>query len=471
MATQLISTQSIPRGLMRQSFAAIIARLFPQGGAPLYGLTSLIPEANVLSFEHGYWTKIMAFPKLVAASGSAVTVTGNVVVLTISADAAGMLGADSNGNNAVIGDLFVDNETYEMFRVNAVNLAADGSGTITLQRGLSQSFMTDSNTLVAVNNATENKYPGISAGIAPAAGGAAGSGGSGIPAATGVTTRAITLMHSGNAFEEASTRPTAVSLVARRASNYTQIFRNSWAVSNTLAASQLMAGDGAVQESKRDCAAFHSLAIEKALFFGQKSLTTVGGQPFHTMDGLYNIINNNAAGNITVLGGDGGGATSWTSLEAALDKTLHVNSGVNGGSIRTIFCGAQARRGFTDIARKNSNYNLEQDGPRSTQTEWGLRIGSLQTARGTFEIIEHPLFNAFGATSPLAKTAFIVDLAALRIGYLRRTQEDLYNQNGAVVDNSIDAKGGVLTSELTLEVTNPGAFGVLKNISNLGIAG
>lgn len=465
MATNLIATQSIPRGLMRQSFAATISRLFPQGGAPLFGLTSLIPDANVLSFEHGYWTKIMSFPKLVVANGAAATVAGNVVTLAVSADPAGVLGADTNGNNAVIGDLFVDDTTYEMFRVNATNLASDGSGTVTLQRALSQTFMTDSNTLVAVNNVTENKYPGISAGIAP------NPATSGIPAATGVTTRAITLIHAGNAFEEASTRPTAVSLVARRASNYTQIFRNAWAVSRTLAASQLMAGDGAVQESKRDCAAFHSLAIEKALFFGQKSLTTVNGQPFHTMDGLYNIINNNAPTNITTLGGDGGGATNWTSLEAALDKTLQVNSGVNGGNIRTIFCGAQARRGFTDIARKNSNYNLEQDGMAPTQTEWGLRIGTLQTARGTFEIVEHPLFNAFGATSPLAKTGFIVDLAALRLGYLRKTMEDLYNQNGALVDNSIDAQGGVLTSELTMEVLNPGAFGILKNVSNLGVAG
>lgn len=465
MATNLISTQSIPRGLMRQSFAAVIARLFPQGGAPLYGLTSLIPDANVLSFEHGYWTKIMSFPKLSIASGAAATIAGNVVTLAVTADAGGVLGSDTNGNNAVIGDLFVDDTTYEMFRVNATNLASDGSGTVTLQRALSQTFATDSNTLVAVNNATDNKYPGISAGIAP------NPATSGIPAATGVTTRAITLIHAGNAFEEASTRPTAVSLVARRASNYTQIFRNAWAVSRTLAVSQLLAGDGAVQESKRDCAAFHSLAIEKALFFGQKSLTTVNGQPFHTMDGLYNIINNNAPSNITTLGGDGAGGTNWTSLEAALDKTLQVNSGVNGGNIRTIFCGAQARRGFTDIARKNSNYNLEQDGASPMQTEWGLRIGTLQTARGTFEIVEHPLFNAFGATSPLAKTGFVVDLAALRLGYLRKTQEDLYNQNGALVDNSIDAQGGVLTTELTMEVTNPGAFGILKNISNLGVAG
>jgi hypothetical protein len=465
MATNLIATQSIPRGLMRQSFAATIARLMPMGGAPLFGLTSMIPDASVLSFEHGYWTKIMAFPKVSVASGAAATIAGDVVTLAVTADAGGVLGANTNGNFIVAGDLMVDDTTYEQFRVNSVSLNSLGAGTITLQRALSQTFMTDSNTLVAVNNVTENLYPGISAGIAPNAAT------SGIPAATGVTTRAIVLHHAGNAFEEASVRPTAVSLVAQRASNYTQIFRNSWAVSRTLAASQLLAGGGAVQESKLDCGAFHALSIEKSLFFGQKSLTTVNGQPYHTMDGIYNVINNNAPGNISVLGGGAGGGTTWTDLEAALDKTLQVTGDPRGGNIRTIFCGGQMKRGFTDIARKNSNYNVEQDGPSSQLTEWGLEVTKFRTARGRFEIIEHPLFNAYGATSPLAKTGFIIDLGALRVGYLRKTQEDLYNQSGASVDNSIDAQGGVLTTEMTLEMTNPGAFGIIKNVSNVGLVG
>jgi Family of unknown function (DUF5309) len=435
------------------------------GGAPLYGLTSLIPDASVLSFEHGYWTKIMAFPKVVAASGSAVTITGTTIVLNITADAGGVYGANTNGNFLVAGDQLIDDVTYEQFRVVSHTMNDLGAGTLTLQRGLSQVFMTDSNTLVAVNNATENVYPGKSGGIAPLAAA------SGIPAATGVTTRAITLVHAGNAFEEASVRPASVSLVAQRASNYTQIFRNAWSVSRTLAVSQLLAGNGAVQESKLDCGAFHALSIEKALFFGQKSLTTVNGQPYHTMDGIYNVINNNAAANITTLGAGAGGGTTWTDLEAALDKTLQVSGDPRGGNIRTLFCGGLAKRGFTEIARKNSNYNVEQDGPASQLTEWGLEVTKFRTARGRFEIIEHPLLNAYGANSPLAKTAFIVDLGALKVGYLRKTQEDLYNQNGAQVDNSIDAQGGVLTTEMTLEMTNPGAFGVLKNINNVGLAG
>lgn len=465
MATQLLSTQSLPRGLMRNSFAAAIMRTFPMGGAPLFGLTSLLPEANVLAFEHGYWTKIMAFPKASIASGSNATIAGSNVTFTVTADGGGLFGSDTNGNFLVAGDLVMDDTTFEVMQVISVNLNDLGAGTIVVQRGATNTFMTDANTLLAVNNATEAKYPNLMGFPAPSAGA------SGIPAATGNTTRAITLIQMGNAFEEASTRPTAVSLVARRASNYTQIFRNSWAVSKTLAASQVMAGDSPVAESKRDCAAFHSLAIEKSLFFGQRSLTTKNNQPYHTMDGIINVIVNNAPGNVTTLGAGAGGGTTWTDMEAALDKPLHVSTGPQGGNVRTIFCGGMAKRGFTDIARKNSNYNVEQDGPSNQLTEWGMEVTKLRTARGRFEIIEHPLFNAYGMNSPLAKLAIIADLSALRVGYLRRTAEDLYNEKGAVVDSSIDAQGGVLTTELTMEIMNPGAFGILKNINNVGLAG
>lgn len=466
MAVNLLTTQSIPRGLMRNSFAAMIARLMPMGGAPIYGITSLLPEANVLAFEHGYWTKIMQFPKVSVNTGTTATIAGSDVTLNVIADNTSNYGANTNGNNIVLGDLLMDDQTYEMMRVVAVSLNSAGAGTVTVRRGHSNTFMTDNNTLLAVNNATENLYPGVSGFPAPNATA------SGIPAATGNTTRAITLIQMGNAFEEASTRPASVSLVAQRASNYTHIFRNSWSVSRTLAASQLLAGDSPVAESKRDCAAFHALAIEKNLIFGQKSLTTVNNQPYHTMDGIMNVVANNAPGNITTLGAGGGGGTTWTDLEAALDKTLQVSSGPTGGNVRTIICGGLAKRGYTDIARKNSSFDIQQGNASApTKTQWGLEVTSLRTARGTFEIIEHPLFNAYGMNSPLAKLSLVLDLAAMRVGYLRRTSEDLYNERGAVVDNGLDAQGGVLTTELTLEIMNPGAFGIIKNVNNLGLAG
>lgn len=463
MTTQLLTTQQMPYDLMAKSFAAAITRLMPMGGAPLFGLTSMLRDKTCSSFEHGYFTKMMAFPKVTVASGVSITVNGDQLVLPVSADVASLMG-NTNANNIVLNDLLVDDQTYELFLVTAISVNDLGSGTITVTRsvGKNANIISDANTGRSVAGGT---YPGISGYTTPAAGV------SGIPAATGNSTRVITLMHAGNAFPEGSLRPAPVSLLAQRITNYTQILRNSWGVTGTREATSDIAGMGPVAESREDCAAFHALAAERMLFWGQKSLTMSGSNPTHTADGIFNIIKNNASGNITALGADAGGGTTWTSLEAALDKTLQVKAGPKAGNIRQVFCGGTAKRGFTDIVRKNSSMEIVQDGSGVALTSWGLEVTKIRTARGIFELIEHPLFNVYGTSSALAKTAVVLDLDCLDAVYLRKTKEDLYNQNGAVTEGGLDARGGTLTTELTLEVTNPGAFGIMTNINALGVAG
>ena len=248
----------------------------------------------------------------------------------------------------------------------------------------------------------------------------------------------------------------AYSDVVTRYVNYTQIFRNSWAVTKTLAALPLIAGDGAVAESKRDCAAFHALAIEKALFFGQKFQGTRNSMPFQTMEGIVARVTTAASGNITTLGS----TTNWTQLEAALDPTLAVQTDATSGNIRTMFVGGVARRVVHNIARLNSTYQIT-----GVETSWGMQIDTIKTPRGTFEMIEHPLFNAYGNASTWSKMAVVVDLNAFAIAYLRRTEEKNYNDSGTPVDSGIDAQGGTLTTELTCLIKNPAAFGILYNFT------
>ena len=260
----------------------------------------------------------------------------------------------------------------------------------------------------------------------------------------------------GNAFEEGSVRPSAVAIIAERYVNNTQIFRNSWAVTKTAAAIPQIAGAGYVSESKQDCAALHAMGIEKALFFGQKFMGTRNGQPFHTMEGIVARVNAAASGNITTLGA----TTNWTQLEAALDKTLVTVTDPKGGNIRTMFVGGTARRVVHNIARLNSTYQIT-----TAETGWGLQIDTIRTPRGTFEMIEHPLFNAYGGASMWAKMAVIADLNAFSLAYLRKTSDAGYNSAGELVDNGIDAEGGTLTTELTCTIKNPAAFGVLYNFT------
>lgn len=395
MATGLISSASAPQDLSALSFSQMITRLMPNGSAPLFGLTSLLKDETANDIEHGYFSKRMIFPSVTL--GAAVA-DGVATAFTVASTL-----------NIVPGDLLLADSTNEVVLVETV----PGATSLSVRRGV-----------------------GTTAAAA---------------IANGVTLRTI-----GNAFEEGSTRPTAVSIVAERYVNNTQIFRNSWAVTKTAAAIPQIAGSGAVSESKQDCAAFHAMAIEKALIFGQKFMGTKNGQPFHTMEGLIPRITAAAPGNVTTLLS----TTNWTQFEAALDPALQTTTDPKGGNIRTMFVGGTARRVIHNIARLNSSYQIT-----TTESSWGLQIDQIRTPRGTFEIIEHPLFNAYGAASTWAKMALVVDLDAFAIAYLRRTSDASYNSAGALVDNGVDAEGGTLTTELTCKLTNPEACAVIYNFT------
>lgn len=395
MAVGLLTSASAPSNLNAISFAQAITRLMPNGTAPLFGLTSLLKDETANNIEHGYFTKTMIFPSVTLTAAVA---DGAATTLTVGSTA-----------NIVPGDMLMAESTQEILQV----LTVPSATSLTVTRGV-----------------------GSVAAIA---------------IANGVSLRAV-----GNAFEEGSVRPSAVSIIATRYVNNTQIFRNSWAVTKTAASIPQIAGAGYVSESKQDCAALHAMAIEKALFFGQKFMGTKNGQPFHTMEGIVRRVTDAAPSNITTLGA----TTNWTQLEAALDPTLQTVTDPKGGNIRTMFVGGTARRVLHNIARLNSSYQIT-----TAETAWGLQIDTIKSPRGTFEIIEHPLFNAYGASSAWAKMAVICDLNAFSMAYLRKTSDAGYNASGALVDNGVDAEGGTLTTELTCTIKNPAAFGIVYNFT------
>jgi len=394
MAVGLLSSASAPQNLNALSFAQAITRLMPNGTAPLFGLTSLLKDETASNIEHGYFSKTMIFPSVTSTAGDLV----GAATLTVNAY-----------TDIVPGDLILNERTGEVILVTATPTTT----TLTVQRAV------------------------------------------GTVAAAAINAADV-MRTVGNAFEEGSVRPSAVAIIAARYVNNTQIFRNSWAVTKTAAAIPQIAGSGYVSESKQDCAALHAMAIEKALFFGQKFMGTRNGQPFHTMEGIVARVNAAASGNVTTLGA----TTNWTQFETALDKTLETVTDPKGGNIRTVFVGGTARRVIHNIARLNSTYQIT-----TAETGWGLQIDTIRTPRGTFEMIEHPLFNAYGGASMWAKMAVIADLNAFSLAYLRKTSDAGYNAAGALVDNGVDAEGGTLTTELTCTLKNPAAFGVLYNFT------
>jgi hypothetical protein len=286
--------------------------------------------------------------------------------------------------------------------------------------------------------------------------------GIGTVAAAGIAT-AVNLYMVGNAYEEASVRPQSLVIVPVRVINLTQIFRNTWLTSGTASATAVIAGSAPDAENKSDCAAFHAADMEKALIFGQYYTGTRNGFPFRCMDGLINRVTVAASGNVTTLGA----TTSYTQLKAALDPVFNTATDPKVANERVLFCGGVARNVIHDVCRLNSTYMINDQ-----TTTWGLQFDTIKIPRGRFNLVEHPLLNAFGQSASWAKMAIAVDLTTFGTAYMsgRKTQNREFNMSGTPVDNGVDAVGGTLTTEMTCLVKNPAANGVLYNFT-AGIAG
>jgi Family of unknown function (DUF5309) len=384
------------------SFDKMITRLMPNGTAPLFALTSYLNSETAVAVEHGYFAKGALFPFCI------VTVAATNVATSLTVDST---------ENLVEGMVLQVN--------NTVN-----------ENVLVESVISD--TVIQVRRA----FGGTAAAI------------------SGTTTPAFMV---GNSYEEASVRPVALNITPKRITNLTQIFRNSWAISDTVRATLTIAGDTTMSESKQDCAALHAQAIEASLFFGKKYEGVRKGQPIRTMDGLISIVSDIAnyptsysQPNVYAAAA----TTNYTQLEGFLDPSFNQTTDPKVANERVLFVGGKARTVINNIGRLNSTYFIENG-----ETEFGLQFATFKTSRGTFRMIEHPLFNS---NSVWNKMAVSVDLSSFKMAYLqgRKTQNKEFNNDGGTAqDFGIDAVGGTLTTECTALVKNPPANAIITGLT------
>lgn len=404
--TGLFSTATIPQDLTRLSFSQMITRLMPNGQAPLFGLTSMLSSETAVQPEHGFFTKTMVFPAFTLSSAGQTAADTTFSGVSTSQLIPGMvMRVDTTGENILVNSILSPTQ-------------------ITVQRAV---------------GSTSAQAIGAS----------------------------VSLYQVGTAFEEGSLRPNAAAIVPARVTNLTQIFRDTWALTDTARATMVIAGETNIAENRQDCAAFHAASIERALFFGQKFAGVRNGQPFRTMDGIYPIVSNLAyypssyiAANVTVAGA----TTNYTQFEAAFDPCFNQATDPTTSNERVLFVGGTAKKVINNIGRLNGTYYMV-DG----QTTYGLQFTTIKIARGTFRIIEHPQFNSNASWS---KLAVCVDMSSFNLAYLgdRKTQSREFGMSGEATDNGLDAVGGTLTTELTTVIKNPPAFGIMSNMT-AGAAG
>lgn len=399
----IFNTSRFTQDIAKKSFASMITRLMPNGTAPLLALSSMIPKKTALQVEHGFFTKTAVFPNFTLTADVG---TGDTVFTV----------ADTS--TLVPGQVHRLQETGENVIINSV----DSPTQITVGRSI----------------------------------------GSVAAAAITVATDITTAYQVGNAFEESSIRPNALSIQTDRIVNLTQIFRDTWALSGSSAATQVIAGDSPIADNRMDGAAFHAAALEKALFFSQKSQGTRNGQPFRTMDGLLSLVSDltNYPSSYSVPNVYTAGATTtYDQLLAMLDPVFNQVTDPMGSNDRLLFVGGAANNVLHQIGRLSGQYQIVD-----SQTSFGLQFSTFKLPRGSFKIIEHPLFN----TNPYwSKLAVAVDPATFSLAYLsgRDTSHQEFNAKGTPVDNGIDAIGGTFTTEVTLELRNVPSNAVVWNLT------
>lgn len=380
---------------LQKSFVGNMVRYRPAGQTPLFLMLSMMAKSKAINIDHSYFSKAMKFPSVKLTTAAVAGDTSLDVDTTV---------------DVVPGDI-LQNQAAPVGEQVLVTAVTDGT-TLAVRRA----FGTTAAGALALN---------------------------------------VVLTKVGNAFEQASTRPSPVAIDPLPVINYTQIFRNSWGVSRTASVIRPIVGDDLITENKRDAGDLHRLDIEKALLFGQAYKGVHNNQVITKMNGV--VASTNAYSSTHVV--QAGATTTFTQLNEILERGFDRASSSPSGSERLLVAGSKAIRVFNEIARKNGNYQLMQG-----QQEFGLSFRTLITDRGTFKIMEHPLLNSNPAW---AATAISMDLGSLKLAYLGgvETVHTGYGLDGKPVEEGWDAVGGTYLTELTLENLNPAAHVVIHGLT------
>lgn len=384
-----------PAELNTKSFAGQILRLFPNGSAPMFALTSQSGKSKAKSATHGYFSKTMSFLVITLGAGALVGDTAITIPAT---------------SGIVKGMVFFNPRTRENIRVTAD--AGNGATSITVSRGFGR-------IAAAAINAGDK------------------------------------LIQVGTAYEEGSVRPTARRISTTYVANYTQIFRNAWALTDTARASLAEQGYSNIAEDRKDCSMFHSIDIESAIIWGQPKMDTSGTTPIHATQGVLDALEQYAPANTNTAAA----TTSYEQLSALIEPAFTYSTDMSNPKERVLFGDRQSIRVINAIARKFGNIQMQM-----AETSFGMSFIKMKLDNGgTVNMLEHPLMNGLEQ----AGMAIVMDMPALKLAYLdgRDTKPEEYNTGGKIVENGVDAVGGSLTTECAVELVNPFACAVIEGLT------
>jgi hypothetical protein len=261
----------------------------------------------------------------------------------------------------------------------------------------------------------------------------------------------------GNAFEEASGMPTAVTQQGAPRMNYTQIFRNGWAISGTAKAVKYLTGSK-LAHNKQMCAMYHAEDMERSFLWGKKAITTLNGKQFRLTDGVLSQIEQHGGTVLSAATDSGSGAVagelSRSDLEGFIQEIFTYN--VKGQpNERIAFGGAMVLAALNRMTMLDGSYQISQG-----ESKLGIAVTTIVTPFGTLKLMTHPLMNE----NPVwTHEMYVLHPGGIKKRVLRETNQEGYDKNGLRIQGK-DADEGVITTEAGVQVGAARTMGILRNV-------
>ena len=233
------------------------------------------------------------------------------------------------------------------------------------------------------------------------------------------------LFIAGFAAAEGDTSPTAISFDASVVSNFTQIFRTAFQVSNTLQSTYLRTGDK-LDEAMTKALKLHMSDIERAMFFGNKHEANGStAQPTRFTGGLLNSLTNvvDITTAFATYGGNGAGKMTEDGFDSLLINTVFKF----GSKQKIAFVGET-------VANHLQQYGKDRWQPTAVEGAYGVNLTRYATFAGDLMVHLHPQFRQL----PHMKNAMvIIDFPYLVYRYLEGRDTQLLENRQAVDADSV----------------------------------
>lgn len=277
----------------------------------------------------------------------------------------------------------------------------------------------------------------------------------------GTTVVSITNAHNvqkiGNAFEEASGMPTAVTQQGAPRMNYTQIFRNGWAISGTAKAVKFLTGNK-LAYNKQMCAMYHAEDMERSFIWVKKAITTLNNKQFRLTDGVLAQIEQNGGTVLSAATDSGAGAVAGELSRGDLEsfiKDIFIYNVKGMPNERIAFCGNNVLEVLNRMAFLDGTYNFQQG-----ETKLGIAITTIMTPFGTLKLMTHPLMSENPVWN---REMYVLHPGGITKKVLRDTNQEGYDKNGLRIQGK-DADEGVITTEAGIAVKGARTMGILRNV-------